>query len=178
MFSVKISAEEKKHKLTKSSIFIREMLGYNPLFYGINFFNCYIDCTTLSMYLVFKKPIYDKNYNNVKFELQNNPNFISYVCNEVYEIFNLKIPEKYEEDFLKFLKGRYSEMSDNYKEDLSSLHLHASKISYKQIQDIVYPTKEKQQSLARLLDVPSLPNNEIFDRPDLDEEVFDIDKFI
>lgn len=178
MFSVKISAEEKKHKLTKSSIFIREMLGYNPLFYGINFFNCYIDCTTISMYLVFKKPIFDKNYNNVKFELQVDPYFIEYINNEVYEIFNLKIPEKYEEDFLKFLKGKYSEMSNLYKENIARLHLHASKISYKQICEILYPSKEKQQSLAKLLDVPSLPNNEIFDRPDLDEEVFDINKFI
>lgn len=178
MFSVEKSAERVKHKITKSTLFIREMLEYSPLFYGINFYNCYIEIGNLSMWLVFKKPLYDKNYSNVKFELQNNPNFKTYINNEEYELFNLKIPEKYEEDFLRFLKGNYSKMSNEYKETITSLHLHASRISYKNINDILFPSKEKIEALAKFLGVSELPNNEIFDIPDLEEEVFDISKFI
>jgi hypothetical protein len=178
MFSVEISEEKKKHKITKSSIFIREMLGYSPLFYGVRFYNCYIDIKTVSMFLVFKHPKFDKNYENVKIALQTQPEFISYVESEEYEIYNLKIPEKYEEDFLKFIKGKYSEMSKEYKEDITSLHLHTSKITYKQMNDILYPTKEKQDALAKFLGVASLFSNEVYDIPDLEEEVFNISDFI
>jgi hypothetical protein len=180
MFSEKIGAVEKKHKLTKASFFIREMLGYSPSFYGVNFFNCYIDIDTRSMHIVFKKPIIDKNYHIVKEDLQRDPEFISYISNDIYEIFNLKVPKIYEADFLKFINGKYSEFSKGFKEHITGLHLHTNRITYKFINDIIFPSEEKRISLAKRLgvNVKDLPNNEVFDVPNLEDETFNLNEFI
>lgn len=174
--AVEVTKEE-IHKFTKSSDFIRHLLGYSLSFWGTDYYNCYIDPEEKQVYIVFRKPFTNINkINDITEELVVHSDFISYVSNENWLVFKLHIPIKYDKDFNFFLKGSYSKLSEDFKQTILSLFFRYSKSSYETFKKIFYPSNEHIDKLEKFLDC-KLPVREVYDIPDLDEERFDSLKF-
>jgi hypothetical protein len=172
----------------KSTIFIRPMLGYSPLFYGERFYNCYIELdeniqdklkNNLKLnnyiYIVYKYPIYIENFNALT-SFEEHLDFVEEKKIEnKYIIFKFSVPEQFEDDFLLFLSGSYSKFSNNYKEEILSLNSYWSSI-YNNISKILFPNKKHRKEIEEFLDVKLSANAEIFSKPDLNKEIFNIKK--
>lgn len=180
--------EEKEEPVhNKSTIFIRSMLGFSPLFYGnAYYYNTYVSVNPDRMYIVFHKLSKDadedeinrymKQYPYIFNTLREHPCFVEQIGTELYDIFVFDIPNKFKEDFILFLEGKYSKMSPHYKEEL--LALHSPMIgAFNRIKAILYPQKHHRAYLEKKLDVVLPSDAEIFDRIEFSEEMFDINKF-
>jgi hypothetical protein len=177
VFNSSINTKEEIHKFTKSSDFIRHLLGYSLSFWGTDYYNCYIEPDERCMYLVFRKPFDNINkINNITEELIVHTDFISYISNENWLIFKLHIPVKFEKDFNFFLSGSYSKVSEDFKQTILSLFFRYNRGSYDTFKKIFYPSNEHIDRLERYLDC-KLPVREVYDIPDLDEERFNSLKF-
>lgn len=174
--SIDISREE-IHKFTKSSDFIRHLLGYSLSFWGTDYYNTYIDPEEKYIYIVFKKPYDNPNkVNDISEELMVNTDFVSYISNENWLIFKFHVPLKYDKDFNFFLNGSYSKLSEDFKQAILSLFFRYNKSSYETFKKIFYPSNEHIDRLEKYLDC-KLPVREVYDIPDLDQERFDSLKF-
>ncbi len=174
--SVDVKKEE-IHKFTKSSDFIRHLLGYSLSFWGSDYYNCYIEPDERYIYIVFKKPFDNINkINNITEEFIVHTDYVSYISNENWLIFKFKIPVKFDKDFNFFLNGSYSKLSEDFKQTILSLFFRYNKNSYDTFKKIFYPTNEHIDKLERFLDC-KLSVREVYDIPDLDEERFNSLKF-
>tara|TARA_R110000868_G_scaffold79778_5_gene226872 strand:+ start:2715 stop:3308 length:594 start_codon:yes stop_codon:yes gene_type:complete len=162
------------NKVTKSNIFVRSMLGYAFDFYGENFHNCYIGGDTQKdvLYLTFKKPISDQTkFNKILETLSIDEYYIGYKTSEDWCIVKMYVPMHYLNDFNKFVNGKYSQMSEDFKENLLSILLRYDKTKtlFSRTKSCLYPTKEARKHLSESLgvvldkdaEVASVPNMEV-----------------
>lgn len=162
------------NKITKSSIFVRSMLGYSFDFYSENFHNCYIGGDTQKdvLYLTFRKPILDPTkFNKMLEALSTDEYYIGYKTSEDWCIVKMYVPMQYLNDFNKFINGKYSQMSEDFKENLLSILLRYDKTKtlFSRTKACLYPTKESRKSLGEALgvtidkdaEVASVPNMEV-----------------
>jgi len=162
------------NKITKSSIFVRSMLGYSFDFYSENFHNCYIGGDTQKdvLYLTFRKPILDPTkFNKMLEALSTDEYYIGYKTSEEWCIVKMYVPMQYLNDFNKFINGKYSQMSEDFKENLLSILLRYDKTKtlFSRTKACLYPTKESRKSLGEALgvtidkdaEVASVPNMEV-----------------
>lgn len=163
--------------LTKSTTFIRPMLGYDVLFYGDTHCNCYLNLNGVNegFNLVFNKERL-KLYDYIIKEFSKHPLLRNTYDLKDYMIFEFDIPDQYIEDFYLFIDGKYSKMSDDYKEEILALHMSNPKI-YEKLEVILYPSKKDIKKLAEFLDVELPKDAEVFDKIDLKKELFDLDNF-
>lgn len=149
------------------------MLGINHRSLPPNFFNAYI---TKDNKIVL---VFEKSDNNVKFnkflEFSNDNNdYIKYEedIDEILMYFD--IPVEFSNDYQLFLQGSYSKFSEMYKNVLCMIH---GKNSFKEthlvsVYNTIYPQEFKRKQLAEHLGVDHTMINEVFDRPELEEEQF------
>lgn len=171
-------------KLTKSTTFIRDMLGYHPIIFSKNFHNTYISIEPRNIYLVFKfeedivKSVKDLM---IEKELRMHSCFIEKIDKDSYEIFKYEVPKVQTINFLCFLDGKYTHFDDEYKSYLLNLYVDYNNDKFQNIKRILYPTRKDINALEEVLGLFSpkekLPDTaEVFDKPDLEEEIFNLDK--
>jgi hypothetical protein len=168
------------NKLTKARVFIRCMLSYPFDFYGDDFHNCYIGKTDPVMYLVFKKPIKDfYNFNKINDTLNTDEYYCGTKSTNNWHIIKMNIPQQYVNDYYKFIDGKYSKMSEDYKENLLNtlLKYDVTKIVYKKIKECLYPTKEARKKLEDELNVTLSTDAEVMSIPNLDIEIYKDEHF-
>ena len=163
------------NKVTKSNIFVRSMLGYSFDFYGENFHNCYIggDAQKDVLYLTFKKPILDQTkFNKILETLSIDEYFIGYKTSEDWCIVKMYVPMQYLNDFNKFVNGKYSQMSEDFKENLLSILLRYDKTKtlFSRTKACLYPTKEARKHLSEALGVTIDKDAEVASVPNMDIE--------
>lgn len=162
------------NKITKSSIFVRSMLGYSFDFYGEDFHNCYLGGENQKdvLYLTFKKPLKDLlKFQKVLESLSMDEYYIGHKQSENWYIIKMFIPMQYITDFNKFLEGRYSHLSEEFKENLLSILLRydRTKTLFSRTKACLYPTKDARKRLEEALgvtldkdaEVASVPNMEV-----------------
>jgi hypothetical protein len=86
----------------------------------------------------------------------------------------MNIPQQYVNDYYKFIDGKYSKMSEDYKEHLLNMLLKydVTKLVYKKIKECLYPTKEARKKLEDELGVILDPSAEVMSIPNLDIEIY------
>lgn len=163
------------NKITKSSIYVRSMLGYSFDFYGENYHNCYLggDNQKDVLYLTFKKPIENPTkFNKILETLSMDEYYIGYKASENWCIVKMYVPLNYLNDFNRFLEGKYSQMSSDFKENLLNILLRydRTKTLYNQVKLCLYPTKEARKSLGEALGVELAKDAEIASIPNMEVE--------
>jgi len=164
---------------TKASIFMMPMLtGTQDLFfYNTLFVNAFIgvegdyDCLGLlyrfsgsSTFLKFEQAL--KSFKSFKEVLDPSPYFVLFVFN---------IPKKFQNDYVKFIKGQYSRLSPELKENIFKFHGVDTNSSLGQI---LYKSDKRKLRLEESLGT-SLPTNaELLDIPDLNTETFDKETYL
>lgn len=160
---------------TKSTVFIRCMLGYNPSFYGQCFHDTFITIDPNTIVLVFNKANTQKELDislKIYDILKNNKNYISSTETDFYDILKFNVPEKYVDDFNHFINGKYSKMSEGYKTSLLNLYTQFSDIRT-DLYHILYPTdKERKKYIEDRFDVKVSPDAEILSIIDFAEELY------
>tara|TARA_R110002051_G_scaffold60601_1_gene111151 strand:+ start:2785 stop:3531 length:747 start_codon:yes stop_codon:yes gene_type:complete len=89
-------------------------------------------------------------------------------------LYLFSIPKRYKEDFNKFLKGKYSEMSENYKYKILSFHGVSEESS---IGQILFKDPSRKIELEELLDLNLPENAELYSIPNMDQEIYDPDQY-
>lgn len=105
--------------------------------------------------------------------------FVDYEQIGDYTLLTFDIKE-FESEHTLFLSGKYSQFSDKAKnciEQHTPFKLKNSKgvIEDTSIFKILYPIKQERETLEKLLDVKLEENAEIYSKPDIIEETFNID---
>lgn len=96
-----------------------------------------------------------------------NPYYLTrYNCSDMLEMFVFKVPSSYEQDYSLFLKGRYSQMSQRIKD------LILGRLTSGDNYDIFYRTESRRKYLEEFLDVTIPKGVELFDPPNLEEEIY------
>lgn len=158
---------EKAVKYNKSVYFLLPMIGLSV---GVNMsalaglINTYIgvhgDKMNFTIYILMK------NYNSKVKSIKGFVREFEVVEGVMYEI---KIPEKYEEDYLKFIAGKYSELSNDYKAQIYGLLT-------KPYRDTnVYKVLNKAADAKKILEDRigmSIGNQEVLSIPSMDTEIY------
>lgn len=171
----KTSIEFDVNKITKSSFYVRSMLGYSFQFYGVDYHNTYIggDNQKDVLYLTFRKPLEDpEGFHKVLHTLSLDEYYIGFKESKDWFIIKMYVPMQYISDFYKFLDGKYSKLSEDYKENLLALvgEFDRTKILYNKTKLALYPNKEARKKLEEVLNVTLEKDAEIASIPNLDVE--------
>jgi hypothetical protein len=181
---------EVKKKKNKSSVFVLPMITGIPYLYFRGFINCYVGCNhdDLSdgrrIYLAFKtealeEDFYkDKKGNNVRNKkrievLESNPLFNKKIIINGFTLFVYTPEERFSRDFDKFVSGKYSKFSEEYKTLLKSLYP-----TIKKMKSIVSPTRLDRMLLTKDLNSTLPEECEIYSVPELIEETFSLSQFL
>jgi len=171
-----------ERKLTKSTTFIRDMLGFHPRIFTLNYYNTYISTDPRSIYLVFKfkeEELKEVRDLLIEKELINNIEFIEKIYKDLYEIYRFDVPYNQSDNFFCFVEGKYTQFGDEYKKYLLELYKDYNHEKYLNIKKILYPTRKDLDALEEILQLDfKLPDySEVFDKPIMKEELFNIDRF-
>lgn len=167
-------------KKNKSSLLLMPMLGAvkHLFFYDQLLINCFIGTKEEGegsiglLYKVSKDPLFSKFITAIKqfksFNAEIN------VSNElIYLKFNT--PKKFKNDYIKFIEGKYSTFSSEYKDTI--LKFHDADIE-SQIAQILYKGKSRKKQLESSLGMSLDPDAELFSVIDRDLELFDKNYYI
>lgn len=117
---------------------------------------------------------YDPSMQESLARLQQNNIYVGHTINEDEAIIEFRIPHKYHDIFNKFIKGKYSEFNNEYKQILTNIN--GYKVNYKgrvvTIYDAIHPRKDKIKQIADELLVDISIIKEVFDIPDLEYEIY------
>lgn len=151
-------------KYNKSVYFLLPMIG---LSLGVNFsglINSYIgikgEKLDFSLYILKK---------NGDHRIRNMEGFIKEFDTIDGFMYQFKIPEKYEEDYLKFIAGKYSEFSSNYKNKIYGL----LQKPYRETN--VYKVLNKTLDARKILEDrigQTIGNQEVLSIPDMEKEIY------
>ena len=164
-----------ENKITKSSFYVRSMLEYSFDFYGVDYHNCYVggDNNKDVLYLTFRKPLKNTDqFYRVLNALSIDKYFISYKESENWYIIKMYIPMQYLSDYYKFLDGKYSLLSEDFKDNLLTLLLKydKTKLFFNKVKAALYPNKELRKKLEDLLNVTLEIDAEIASVPNIEIE--------
>ena len=164
---------------TKASIFMLPMLtGTQDLFfYNTLFVNAFIgvggdyDCLGLlyrfsgsSTFLKFEQAL--RSFKDFKEVIDPSPYFVLFVFN---------VPDKFKDDYVKFIKGKYSRLSPELKENIFKFHGVDPDSS---IGQILYKSGKRKLRLEESLKTQLPKNAELLDIPDLYSETFDKETYL
>jgi len=162
-------------KKTKSSLLVLPMLeGERYLyFYDENLVNCFIgtkergEGTIGLLYRQSNSSLFKKFINAIQ-KFRNFEKIAKFSDDFIY--FELSVPKKYKNDYKKFIEGKYSEFSSNYKDMILKFH----KIDIdSQIAQILYKGQTRRKKLEDSLGVSLDPDAELFSVINKDRELFD-----
>jgi len=115
-------------EINKSSMFVMPLLGYNRGYFRWNtdFVNCFIgtedEGSDYTIYLWYK---YTASIEMEKLEtrLKEHPNYVGQEDVDQYHVlYKFSVPEKYLDDYMSVLDGKYSYISDVAKERILDFH--------------------------------------------------------
>jgi hypothetical protein len=163
-------------KTTKSTFFILPMLGRSMEWYGERLINCYIGDINRPEYdnhiLLLMK--FNGSIQSMQFEeaLKEHRRFVtSYDPVSGYTVFVYSMPEECLEDYQKFIDGKFSKLSDPYKQLVKGKRSNDHKVV-----KALYPTEKDRdllkQQLERIMEMAVvLPEDaEILSIPNLEQE--------
>lgn len=103
-----------------------------------------------------------------------NEHFIDYIDDNEEYILIYRIPQHFDDDYIKILEGKYSHTSTFYKEVLCRIYgVHSNTVSHlPTVYDCLYPTALKRKLYAEELDVKINLIDEVSSKPNLDYEIF------
>tara|TARA_R100000030_G_C3254746_1_gene123770 strand:+ start:2663 stop:3400 length:738 start_codon:yes stop_codon:yes gene_type:complete len=164
--------------LTKSSMFVMPMLTGNRRLFMFDslFVNCFIGIKDYEnkIVLVYR---FSGDTTFLKFEnaLQKFPTFVDTFDPSPYFVaFVFDIPERYMDNYVHFLNGKYSKFSPDYKESI--LYFHGFDAEG-ELGQILFRSPEKKERLEMQLDVELDEDAELYSRPD-EKEVFNPEIYI
>ena len=182
---MKISQElEKISKLvkpTKTVDFILPLTGFSKKSFQPYLVNAYLgdvdfpdeDKDFLDIFILLKYSK-DISYYNLEKELEKDEYFkTSYsLFNGSYIMFVFILNPKFEKDFNKFLKGKYSELSQPAK-----IHIMRDRSSTSPLPFILRKDKEYRKCLENKLNAVLPPDSEVWSIMEYDKELFDREEF-
>jgi hypothetical protein len=163
-------------KLTKTHKFILPMCDINPKVLPVNYINTFITNESNIIVLIF-----DITVDNLGFNMFLDINKFNNCFVKVEEYLNeslvyFKIPDKHIEDYNKFIEGKYSLFSENYKEILLKLYTRevAARDSYLvNMVDVLYPHEGKRKILAKEYNVNfNIFPIEVLAKPNIEHEIY------
>ena len=165
---------------TKTTLFILPILGYTYRdfsFSGKNYLiNCYIsDIKKPKLYCIFDNTHDSDDLKLVQARLTTNFLFTSsYLDNDGLELVHtFNLGTDFEDDYYKFLDGKYSKFSRDLKDLLTFAYGRNSEVGYKaSVYEAIYPIESKRKKIAEVLDVELSEIVEVFDKPDLKIEYY------
>lgn len=158
-------------KPTKSRLFLLPIMGKNRKFwfYDSWLINCYISEDLQDLILEYR---FAKNAKYLEFERTLRETTGFYKSEEVDHystLFFYKVPKQHLSDIIKFTEGKYSEFSSKLKDNI--LKFHNFSIGGK-TWEILNKSPKLREQLEAEFDVPIHNNMELYDIPELKEEVY------
>tara|TARA_R110002126_G_scaffold47605_5_gene133369 strand:+ start:5033 stop:5824 length:792 start_codon:yes stop_codon:yes gene_type:complete len=153
-------------ELNKSSMFVMPLLGYNRGYYRWNtdFVNCFIgtedDGSDYTIYLWYKYTA-SIEMETLEGRLKEHPSFVSQEDVDQYHVlYKFSVPEKYVDDYMLILDGKYSYISEVAKERI--LDFHSSKKD-RPLGKILYRDPERRRKIEKELGVTILESADLHD---------------
>ena len=160
-------------KRTKSSTFVMPMLGGHRDLYFWNklFINCFIateeddDCIAL-LYRWSSDPVYIKfekalsKFKYFKRRYDPNPDYVMFVFD---------IPKKHIRNYRKFINGKYSTFSQDYKFDILEFH---DKELDDELGQILFKSEKRKKAMERKLDIKLPEDSELLSIIDIEQETY------
>jgi len=119
--------------------------------------------------------LYDKNFSLFEYEndiIISNENYcMSYDINDSLIMYVYDVPDKYKEDYDKFLKGQYFEISSDYK--MQIINFHSEVHDVERIKDVLYKSNKLYEHWEKKLDVKIPRTQNIGSIPNMEKEEFD-----
>ncbi len=158
---------------TKTSRLLLPMLGLNWVKLPDNFYNGYVTKDN-EIVLVFEKNGENERFNKFLDFNNTNNDYIKYEEDLDEILLYYKIPDDFVDDYHKFLEGRYSEFSDDYKHLLRLMFGRKTAPTGRTVyvENVIFPQEYKRKQIAEDLGVEISLIKETFDKPDLNEELF------
>lgn len=155
-----------KTKYNKSVSFIIPMLGHNADFF-YSLMNCYLGDSNKPEYN-FRRIFLQNKYKDDK--LKAIPYYESeYKLDDSY-MYVYHIPEQFQNDYVLFCEGKYSEFSQAYKDQLCRL-LNKRDYHNTQVYKIIYKTPDRKKRIEELVG-QSIGDQEVCSKPNLDLEIY------
>lgn len=167
---VEIEEDREKGKTIKSNkslYFLLPMIKINYLYYKHNVINSYIsdrknrpDINNYHIFLLTKK--LDEKLRGIKTYKEH------YEVNEGI-MYVFKIPEEFEEDYLKFILGQYSQFSSAYKQQIIRLlpEPYDKRTEFK----VIMKSPEAKAVIEEKVG-QSIGDQEVFSIPNMEEEIY------
>ncbi len=164
-----------KIKHTFATSFLLPTIGYSEREFTNRLINVHIDKDLEDPMLII---VIDNNQDLSESYLQklkSNPIFVDCDINETEIAIKFRIPPKYHNIFRCFIKGKYSEFSNEYKQILTNIYGYEvfQSGTLVSIYDAIYPRKDKIRQIMESLNVEkSIKLTEVFDIPNLSYEIY------
>lgn len=175
---------------TATTLFMLYALGYKPFSLPVNFVNAYIadegfdenyTCPIFVLYRIDTTTAHrDKMWSEFEKSMKNNPSFqCDYYVGKEAELdlvmYVFETPKRFQEDYYKFLEGKYSEFSEEYKTVFSKktlinnvltpvIHYLAIEKNETLRQQVELIINDKLDAKAELWPKPDISNRETFKR--------------
>ncbi len=138
---------KKDIEYTKSTYFVLPMLGYPLSNFDTGYINCYIKCDLISDYdnhifVVFERDSLDQKVRLFE-EFQDHNNFIQVDEVGIYYVLIFSIPNEHQDDYYRFIAGKYSKFTRDYKTIIKSFWPNYVKGKRSRTISILYPDDEK-----------------------------------
>lgn len=101
--------------------------------------------------------------------LTNNLYYTHYTCDDYHEMFVYNLPDIFEGNYYKFLKGQYSKFDDAYKRHILTFHNLSTRSD---VGKVLYRAEDKYLEWEKRLGTKISRNQEIGNMPDMSEEVY------
>lgn len=156
-------------KKNKSCFFILPLLGH-PSYWYYELINCFLgDETNKPDYSLSKIFIQVKSYDN---KLSSTKYFNQfYRLEDDTYMYIYDIPKQYEDDYIKFYKGQYSEMSNSAKEIICKLS-GVKPIMESTVYKVLYKTNDQKLKVEELIGQKLSDKAELYSIPDMDTEIY------
>ena len=153
----------------KACFFILPLLGH-PAYWYYGLINCYLGDETNKPEFTFNKifiqvKTYDNKLTGIKYFNQ------FYKLEDETYMYVFNIPEQYEDDYERFYRGRYSEMSESAK-NIICKHSGVKPVMESTVYKVLYKTLDQKTKLEELIG-QKLPNSaELYSIPDINVEIY------
>jgi hypothetical protein len=161
----------------KATTFIRPLLGLSNSAYTNNYKNCYITQDSgVKIHLVFENLPQDVLTDAQKETFQALNENALLEEKSIYKnclVYSFNVDEDMSSDIQHFMNGKYSQMSEGGKQMIMFSQHDDNNVAA--ITSILWPTEEDRKNLSARLNAELSQDAEIFSKPNLQEELFNMD---
>lgn len=168
MVDEKEKSEKRATKTNKSLHFVAPMIGISYSFYRYNLINCYLNDKlnrpNLDIYHVF---LLVKKEDDALERLRP---FVEYYKVDEGYMYVFKVPDQYEEDYLKFILGKYSEFSNSYKKRIITLL--PTPYTKSNVFKVISKSEEAKEQIEKLVG-ETIGDQEVMSVPNWEDECYE-----